>query len=385
MSTQQTVRLGIVGCGSRGISVGGLFKRHPHCEITALFDRFDRVAERAAHRLDLSDARIYRDVEGMLRDAPVDAIFFACDPTVQVDLACEAMMAGRHVCTEVPAAFTVEECWRLVTTVEKTGRTYQLMEQTRYWGFIEVWKQMHDRGEFGHICLAQGEYIHYSHQWDLWTDLETGERLTDVKKPVDRNVEERWRRKVLADPIYYLPHTLSPILRVLDDRVVRVSCMGTRPQSYTDPELPWRDTEYALMHTEKDTLLLVGTGFSLPHVPRGQTSCHWYEFRGTRASVESPRCPSDSFRVWRDGMETFDTMDLSLIPVDADALQVQSGHGGADYKPVDTFIRAILDETTPPMDVYLSVETAAPAIVAAESARQNGVSLEVPDFRRDRV
>lgn len=386
MSTQKKVRLGIVGCGSRGTSVGGLFTRHPQCEITALFDRFDRVVERAARRLSLSDTHIYRDFGEMLHKAPVDALFFACDPTVQVDLACEAMMAGKHVCTEVPAAFTLDECRRLVTTVEKTGAKYQLMEQTRYWGFVDAWKQMNDRGEFGHICLAQGEYVHYQRDWDLWTDMETGERLTDLTKPAGRRVEERWRYRVLADPIYYLPHTLSPILKVLGDRVVRVSCMGTRKHSYTYPDIhmPWSDIQYALMHTEKDTVLLTGAGFSLPHVPRGVTSCHWYEIRGTKASVESPRCLSDSFRVWRDGMETFDRMDLSLTPVDADELQAQSGHGGADYKPVDTFIRAILDDTTPPMDVYLSVETAAPAIVAAESAGHGGVLLEVPDFRHEK-
>ena len=33
------------------------------------------------------------------------------------------------------------------------------------------------------------------------------------------------------------------------------------------------------------------------------------------------------------------------------------------------------------MDVYRAVETAAPAILAAESAEKGGIMLEVPDFR----
>ena len=45
------------------------------------------------------------------------------------------------------------------------------------------------------------------------------------------------------------------------------------------------------------------------------------------------------------------------------------------------FIDAIKNDTTPPMDVYKAVETAAPAIIAAESARRGGELLEVPDFR----
>jgi len=372
-----------VGCGGRGIGVTGLFKNHPQCRVTALMDRFEASTTRAATQLELSEARRYRDFSKMLREAPVDALFFACDPTMQVELACAAMKAGKHVCTEVPAAFTIKECWDLVETVKKTGCKYQLMEQTRYWGFIETWKKMNERGELGHVCLAQGEYVHYEKAWKYWTDLDTGEQLTDIARPIGRRVEETWRRRILADPIYYLPHTLSPMLHVLDDRVVKVSCMGTRKHSYTYPDakLPWSDIQYALMHTEKDTVLLAGAGFSMPHVLRGETSAHWYEFRGTKGSVESPKSKTDHFRVWRQGMDAFEKMDISSIPLGATQSQMKSGHGGADYKPVDTFIRSILDDTVPPMDVYRSVETAAPAILAAESAQQGGVSLEVPDFR----
>ena len=56
-------------------------------------------------------------------------------------------------------------------------------------------------------------------------------------------------------------------------------------------------------------------------------------------------------------------------------------HGGADYYPISYFIDAIVNDKNPPLDVYKAVETAAPAILAAESARKGGVLLEVPDFR----
>ena len=387
MSKLKKVRLGLVGCGKRGRSVSRLFKIQRDCEITTLMDLYEGPARFTAKELDLPDAKIFTDFKKMLREAPVDALFFAGDPTTQADEACEAMRTGRHVCTEVPAAFSIDQCWNLVKTVEKTGCKYQLMEQARYWGFIETWKQMHDRGELGHVALAQGEYVHYLPNYTNWTDVKTGEIFGDLTKPKGRKVEAHWRYSTaVAEPLYYLPHTLSPLLRILDDRVMRVSCMGTRKQSYTfvDPKLkvPWRDIEYALMHTEKDTVLLVGAGFSLPHVPRGPTGCHWYELRGTKGSVTSPRHKSDGFRVWKDGSSIYQEMDLSLTPPDADEMQARTGHGGADFKPVNTFIRSIIENKTPPMNVYRSVETAAPAILGVESAKRGGVLLEVPDFRR---
>lgn len=379
------VRLALVGCGRRGVYVTSLFKAHPLCAVTALMDRFIAKAQGAARELDLPDARIFDEFDTFLRDAPADAVFFACDPTEQAALACQAMESGRHVCTEVPAAFTIEDCWLLVNAVARSGCKYQLMEQTRHWGFIETWRQMHQRGEFGHLCFAQGEYIHYERRWNYWMDSETGEFYFDPVPPPGRPVVPTWRGSMLADPIYYLPHTLSPLLSILQDRVVRVSCMGTRKNSYTYPEgtLAWSDIQYALMHTAKDTVLAVGASFSLPYVRRGPTGCHWYELRGTKASVESPRCASDSFRLWRVGAESYEAMDLSTTPLTATAEEASTGHGGADFRPVDGFVRCIVENTTPPLDVLHAAEITAPAVLAAESARLGGTVLSVPDFRRN--
>jgi len=376
------VRLGLVGCGKRGRSIASLFKGHPDCELTAVMDLYREPAELAASALGVS--RLYTDFDRMLREAPVDAIFFGCDPMQQVALACRAMESGRHACTEVPAAFTLEDCWNLVRTQKKTGCRYQLMEQTRYWGFVDHWRLMRERGELGHVCFAQGEYVHFEEKWNYWVDPDSGEFCYEVRPPAGRRWQPAWRGLILGEPIYYLPHTLSPLLKILDDRVARVSCMGTRKRSYTYPDavLDWTDIQYALMHTAGDTVMCVGAGFSLPCVRRGPTGAHFYELRGTKGSVESPRCPTDTFRVWRRGMDTFQNEDLSLTPLDADTAQAQTGHGGADYKPVDTFIRAVLDDTPPPLDAVLAAEITAPAILAAESARKGGALLEVPDFRR---
>lgn len=379
------VRLGLVGCGSRGIAVAGHFARHPQCDITALMDVFPEAAERAASALALPDAVQLGEYDPFLDRDDVDAVFIAGDPRVQVEMACRAMRAGKHVCTEVPAAFTIEECWNLINTVRETGCQYQLMEQTRYWGFVEAWTEMHRQGEFGHICFAQGEYIHYEQDWNAWINRDTGEMCSAFDLPADWSAVPSWRYELFSDPIYYLPHTLSPLLKVLDDRVDRVSCMGTRPQSYSVPDeevaLPWRDIEYALMHTSNDTVMTVGAGFCMPSIPRGVTGAHWYDIRGTRASVESPRSKDDCFRLWRAGGDGYETTDLSTVPLDAGTVEAQSGHGGADMRPVGSFVRAVQTGEPPEMDVYRAVDTAAPAILAAESARSGGTMLRVPDFR----
>jgi len=77
----------------------------------------------------------------------------------------------------------------------------------------------------------------------------------------------------------------------------------------------------------------------------------------------------------------WEAMDWGTVdPEDPEHIR-NSSHGGADYYPIHYFVEAILNDTTPPLDVYKAVEVAAPAIMAAESARQGGVLLDVPDFR----
>jgi predicted dehydrogenase len=378
------VRLALVGAGRRGRYLASLFHSHPQCTVVGAMDTHPASAQEAITSLNATDAKVYPSFDAVLSDANVDALLIASNPMEQAALACRAMEKGRHVCTEVPAAFTLQECWDLVKTVEKTGCKYQLMEQTRYWGFITHWRNMHKAGKLGHICMAQGEYVHFEPDWKFWVDPINGEQFGTVTPPAGRKVVPTWRHKCFANPIYYLPHTLSPLLSIIGGRVLKVSCMGTRPESYTYPGegLPLRDIEYALMHTENDTILNVGAGFTLPHVKRGPLSAHWYELRGTQGSVTSPRYPGDKFRHWHPGDETYIPDELSAVPLEASESQAQSGHGGADFKPVDTFIRAILDDTTPALDVYLTAELTAPAVLAAESSRKGGVLLDVPDFRR---
>lgn len=66
---------------------------------------------------------------------------------------------------------------------------------------------------------------------------------------------------------------------------------------------------------------------------------------------------------------------------DAPREAVGSGHGGADYYVHAAFREALRENKPLGFDVYAAVETAAPAILAAESIAQGTRLLRVPDFR----
>ena len=71
-----------------------------------------------------------------------------------------AMKAGKHACTEVPAALTVEQCWELVDASEKSGKHCTMLEQPNYSEEVLAVLNMAQQGLFGEIVHATGGYVH---------------------------------------------------------------------------------------------------------------------------------------------------------------------------------------------------------------------------------
>ena len=379
------IRIGVLGVGGCGQLMTECYQAHPQVEFVAFADiATDRAATFASYFNAKYNTHVkpYSCYEDMIRETPLDALITYTDPDLQVDYAVDAMHRGIHVMTTVPAAYTIDQCWALVNAVKKTGCKYQLAEQTRYWNFVKKWRKMAEAGEFGKIYYAEGEYLHYEPHWDALRAKDThyAVRPQTVEELSDPNCVLSWRHRTFQEPILYTPHELSPLLSVTGGRIEKVSCLSTRLGSYTEPGFPYRDLQTALMYNTNDVIFSLRAGFSSPYGPKNDTGAHWYQIKGSKASAETSRSTLDTMKLYRadSGWEAMEwgTTD----PEDPEHIR-NASHGGADYYPILYFVEAILNDTTPPMDVYKAVETAAPAIMAAESARQGGVLLDVPDFR----
>ena len=268
----------------------------------------------------------------------------------------QALEAGKHVNSEVPAAHTIEDCWRLVG----------------------AWRELVAQGRLGRITYAEGQYIGYYGTRQFFQDYSTGEQY-----PVEElAVHPEARPTILHQmpPIHYLPHELSPMLKILDDRVVEVVAMSTGAPSYSHPEIGQPDIQAALMKTEKDAVLRLVTGFTQPGP---HSDHHWYQLIGTAGRVEWRRAREDKPRMWLADadMEDMTGMDWGFERVDAPSEARSSGHGDADYYVHAAFREAVMHGRSLEFDVYGAVETAAPAILAADSIDQGSRSLRVPEFR----
>jgi predicted dehydrogenase len=374
----EQIRIAVVGLGHRGLGWFRLLDQVPGYRITALCDPIVALHERALARLKQPDEmKTYRRYEDVLADRGVDAVALTLRCREQGALAAQALEAGKHVNAEVPAAHTIEDCWRIVTAVERSGLVYQLAEQTRYWGFVEAWRSLVADGRLGQITLCEGQYFHYMPDRQF-QDPTTGMFYLPHEAASHPEAKPTWMSAM--PPIHYLPHELSPMLKVLDDRVVEVTAMSTRSPSYAHPEIAQPDMQIALMRTEKDAILRMGASFAQPH---SHQNYHWYHVLGTRGKVEWKRAEHDSPKLWLADFHMHDLADVDwrYARTDAPPEARGSGHGDADYYVHAAFRDAVLGVRSLEFDVYRAMETAAPAILAAESIAQGSTLLGVPDFR----
>jgi len=377
------IRIGLVGLGHRGIHWLRMLQGMEGYRITAICDPIAALHEEALSVLDnRSDVATYVRYEDMLADPSVDAVASCARCKEQGALAAQALEAGKHVHSEVPAAHTMEDCWRIVVAAERTGLVYQLGEQTRYWGFVEAWRDLVAEGRLGRVTYCEGQYIGYYWTRQFFQDPETGKFYSVEELPAHPEAEPTWLHDM--PPIHYLPHELSPMLKVLDDRVVEVTAMSTPSPSAVHPEIGQPDIQVALMKTEKDALLRMATGFTQPVPHRGH---HWYQVIGTRGCVEWKRSERGRPKLWLADAQMHDVaeVDWRFERMDAPSEARGTGHGDADYYVHAAFRDAVLGIKPSEFDVYRAIETAAPAILAAESIAQGTQLMHVPDFRPNEV
>ena len=374
------IRTAVVGLGHRAIHWIRLLQQIPGYRVVSVCDPIEALLETGLGALnDRDGVGATTSYDEVLANPEVDAVALCVRCREQGAMAAMALEAGKHVNSEVPAAHTMEDCWRIVLAAERSGKVYQLGEQTRYWGFVDAWKRIVEEGQIGRPTFCEGQYIGYYGTRMFFQDQESGRscEVEDLKDYPD--AKPTWLHDM--PPIHYLPHELSPMLKVLEDRVVEVTAMSTGSPSYAHPELESPDLQVALMKTEKDAILRMATGFTQPvcHA-RGH---HWYHIMGTQGSVEWKRSGSGRGLMWRAGMEMHDMAEVEwrFEREDAPPEARSSGHGDADYYVHATFRDAVQGKNSVPFDVYGAMDTAAPAILAAESIAQGTQPMRVPDFR----
>ncbi len=156
------IRIGIIGCGDRGIN--GLMKGvYPHLkkmnvEITALCDPWSVAREQANEHVrswfgrDASRFVSYRDLLAMEN---VDAVMIASPDHLHTTHMEAAAGAGKHIYIEKPMATEMDKLIRAYDAVKKAGVVVQVGTQIRSLPGIEGCRELFGKGTFGNISRIE--------------------------------------------------------------------------------------------------------------------------------------------------------------------------------------------------------------------------------------
>lgn len=131
---QQTIRVGLVGCGMRGMQLADLIQstgwHDIRGQIVAACDVDQTRAEKACAKFGVPGAAT-QDFRQLICREDIDAVFIATPDHWHAKCSLEAMAAGKHVYCEKPMTLTIAEGQQLQAAVRTTGKTFQVGTQQR--------------------------------------------------------------------------------------------------------------------------------------------------------------------------------------------------------------------------------------------------------------
>ena len=137
------VRVGVVGLGNRGPGAVHRIASIPGTEVAALCDLYqDKVSaqQKWLKKNGKPAAKEFVGAEGwkaMCDWDGIDVVYCVTNWQTHVQIMLRALNSGKHALCEVPAALTLDDCWAVVETAEKTRLHCMQLENCCY-GEVEM-------------------------------------------------------------------------------------------------------------------------------------------------------------------------------------------------------------------------------------------------------
>lgn len=385
----RTVRLGVIGLGLRGLSQLDVLLDMPDVEIMAVCDLYeDRVEEAQRHVMARRGVRPagtpdFREVN---RREDVEAVVVMTSWTTHVLIAVDAMEQGKIPAMEVGGASSVEECWQLVRTSERTGKPVMLLENCCYGEVEMALLNMIKQGVFGELVHCRGGYQH-----DLRDEIGNGDVIRHYRQDnfLRRNGE------------LYPTHELGPIAKYLNlnhgNRMLSLVSMASKAigqHAWMVQNRPGDEVAKAYFHQGDVVTTMIkcanGETIVLTHdctLPRPYSRGGYvqglkglWEEDGRSIYLEE-RTP-----VKPNGEHCFEPdlpyMEAYKHPLwrEYEAFGLRGGHGGMDYLTLRAFIESLQAGVPFPIDVYDAASWMAVTCLSEQSIAMGSAPVPVPDF-----
>ena len=386
------VRVGIIGLGQRGPAHLKSMTLIDGVEVKALCDLIPEKAQKAKKMLEgtVHNPDLYSggkdEWKKLCERSDLDLIIVTTPWYMHSMMAIYAMEHGKHVASEVPAAGTIEECWQLVETAERTRKHMMMMENYAYMEFQLLTLNMARKGFFGDIVHCEGAYntskmnnnFSKSMYWDMW-----------------------WLRQYASRKGNFYPsHGLGPIAFAMDinrgdqlDFLVSVESSDfmmnkkATELAETDPFFkPFSGKDYRGNMNVTVIKTKMGRTIMLQHdatTPSPHNLIHGvYGTKGAASYDPQPPRISTGNHQWVN-QDEFNKIKEEYTPeLTKKMAEVakKSGHGGSDIQEAWRLIDCLHNGLPLDQDVYDAAMISSIVPLSAWSVNNRSNSIDVPDF-----
>lgn len=384
-------RVGQIGLGGRGMGhLSGIFCERDDVVVTYVCDVYE---DRCAAAVKMVEERRgntpksttnYKEV---CKSPDVDVVIVTSAWENHVPACVYAMECGKQVATEVGGAYSIDDCWKLVNTYEKTGIHCMMLENCCYDRNEMMVMKMVREGLFGKIVHCEGGYQH-----DLRGEVSHGAENRHYRL---RNYQNRCCEN-------YPTHELGPIAKILDvnrgNRMVKLTSMASGA---------WGLNAFAEAHDDVDPALR-SYRFKQGDVVKTMIQCAHGETICLTLDTTLPRYYSRNFTIR--GTKGFFGETENMVYIDGKCVEfghdnfnnvgeyrkewehpvwkhfeeegVKGGHGGMDWLVFDAYFTALRDGMVPPIDTYDTAAWMAITPLSEISIANGSMPVDVPDFTR---
>lgn len=391
----EKIKIGFIGLGQRGMDLLKYCVLTQDKEVVAVCDVYEDRVNDGINLVKESQGKEpigYLDYKEVLENDEVNTVIIATAWETHIEIATSAMEKGKAVGLEVAGAYTIEDCFKLVDTYEKTKTPFMLLENCCFARREMMIMNMVEKGVFGEIVHCSGGYQH-----DLREEIVTGREMRHyrLRNYLSRNCEN------------YPTHELGPIAKILKinkgNRMLTLSSTASKAcglKDYINKKRP--DDEFFKGKTfaqgDVVTTVIKCAGGETITLTLDTTLPRYYSrnfsVRGTNAMYEEA---TDSIFMdcTNDVEHDYDWIKHCVgnarkyeeeyeHPVWKKYLQdgVGKGHGGIDYLEFSIFFDALENDKPMPVDVYDAASWMAVTILSEMSVARGGALVDIPDFTR---
>ncbi|NQZ77680.1 MAG: Gfo/Idh/MocA family oxidoreductase [Ekhidna sp.] len=391
------VRVGIIGLGNRGKVLTQMFYwlvQNQKAEIIALADltenKLDETIEGLKTHQKTTPKKYYgnkNEWKKLVERDDLDLILITTPWEWHTPMAIYTMEQGKHVACEVPIAYTLEDCQRLIQTAEQTKKHCMMIENCCYNEEELFVLNMIQEGVFGDLTHAEGAYLH------------------DLRKHMlsEEYYQDQWRIKhhQKRDGNFYTTHGIGPISNYLSigrgDNYASLNSMSSREKSLSDAakranspfsEIKCGDMNTTLIKTHLGKTVMLqfdvhtGSPYSRINKVVGTSAVHiGYP---SRLYIDNPDDLKYWGHNWLDDNAYQDYKSKYTHPMIKKLKDIsqeyKQGHGGMDFVMIYRLITCLnlgleLDQT-----IYDGIIWSAITPLSELSVAKNSESIEFPDF-----